>query len=73
MLRFTYPCTTVDAWSRIIDALDFHRMAGVVPSDPILDRSTWRFETRIQRLTSAQEMLLAIKFSCDKDIAALLT
>ena len=70
MLLCSYCCSASDAWSRLIDALNCHGMAGVVPTDPVrnVTGTAWTFETTIQGLTSEQELLLFIKFSGDKDI-----
>ncbi|MCY0852517.1 hypothetical protein [Cupriavidus sp. D39] len=70
MLIFTYPCTAHDAWSRIIDALNYHRMGHVKPTAPTrkVTGTTWEFETTMQDLTSEEELLLHMKFSGDKDV-----
>jgi hypothetical protein len=70
MLVCSYPCTATDAWSRIIDALQRHGTAGVVPSDPVRDvtPNAWTFQTTIEGLTAKQELLLVVKFLEDKDL-----
>lgn len=72
MLLCTYPATAGDAWSRILDTLERHGMAGFVPRDPVrkVTGNTWTFETSIQGLTLEEELLLVISFSDDKDITA---
>ncbi|CAB3972608.1 hypothetical protein BLA3211_07054 [Burkholderia aenigmatica] len=68
MLYVSYPCTAIDAWTRIRDELELQGMASVVPIDPVLDRSTWRFETRIDGLPAKTELALTLKFNSGKDV-----
>lgn len=56
MLHVSYPCTAIDAWLRIRDALEQVGMASILPADPVLKRSAWRFETRIEGLPATTEL-----------------
>lgn len=70
MLIFSYLCTATDSWGRIIESVQVHGMAGVAPSDPVRigPHNGWTFKTTIQGLTSAEELLLLVKFSGDNHL-----
>lgn len=70
MLRCTYPVTAVDAWSRILRALNHHGMGGAVLKESTMRQSgnAWTFEATIDGLSDIEEMLLGAYFFCDTDI-----
>ncbi|MCW3641338.1 hypothetical protein [Burkholderia cenocepacia] len=68
MMHVSYPCTAINAWTRIRDALKQQGMAGIVPTNPKLDRSIWQFETRIDGMSPQQELALLVMFVDDEEI-----